>query len=209
MAKNNTSLLTDTPAYKLTNAIYRWCMISLLWALCSLPLITLGAASCAAMGEFSDPENHYGHKLVRDYFRRFRFCFVRSTGLWLMFVILLGLLALDLSFYRQFTGNTGWFLPALAVVLGNLLLGFVRFGCFTAVSQKDADFRSFLKCSGKTMLLCLPIWAVMVALDLAVITTLVQIPYLLFLLILLPGLFSDIHCKLIQMFLRRYEPEEA
>jgi hypothetical protein len=90
-----------------------------------------------------------------------------------------------------------------------ILLGFVRFGCFTIASQEDTGFRSFLKHSGKTMLLCLPIWAVMVALDLAVITTLVRIPYLLFLLVLLPGLLSDIHCKLIQMFLRRYEPEEA
>ena len=209
MAKNNATPLTDTPTYKLTNAIYRWFMISLLWVLCSLPLITMGAASCAAMGEFSKPENYYGHKLVRDYFRRFRSCFVRSTVLWLIFVFLLGLLVLDLSFYRQFTGNTGWFLPALAVVLGNLLLGFVRFSCFTVASQEDTGFRSFLKHAGKTMLLCLPIWAVMVALDLAVITTLVRIPYLLFLLVLLPGLLSDIHCKLIQMFLRRYEPEEA
>lgn len=209
MAKNNAPPLTDTPAYKLTNAIYRWFMISLLWVLCSLPLITMGAASCAAIGEFSNPENYYGHKLVRDYFRRFRSCFVRSTVLWLIFVFLLGLLVLDLSFYRQFTGNTGWFLPALAVVLGNLLLGIIRFATYTAAVTENAGLMILLKQAGKTMLLCLPMWAVMVGMDLAVVTTLIRIPYLLFLLVLLPGLFSDIHCKLIQMFLRRYEPEEA
>ncbi len=209
MAKNQFTPLTDTPAYKLTNAIYRWFMVSLLWFLCSLPVVTMGAASTAALGEFSDPENYYGHRLIRDYFRRFRACFLRSTGLWLLFLASAGVLVLDVSFYRQFTGSSSWFLPALAVILGNLLLGFVRFGCFTAATGDASGFRAFLKQSGAAMLLCLPIWAVMVALDLAVVTTLLRIPYLLFLLVLLPGLLSDIHCKLIQMFLRRYEPEEA
>lgn len=208
MAKTPTPL-TDTPAYKLTNAIYRWFAVSLLWFFCSLPVFTAGAATAAAMGEFSDPENYYGHKLVRDFFCRFRACFLRATGLWLLFLILLGLLVLDISFYRQFTGNTGWFLPSLAVVLGNLLLGFVRFGCYCAAADDAPGLKSLLKRSGRTMLLCLPIWAVMVAMDLALIATLVRIPYLLFLLVLLPGLIADIHCRMIQMFLRRYEPEEA
>lgn len=209
MAKNQRTSLTDTPAYKLTNAIYRWFAVSVLWALCSVPIVTMGAASAAAIGEFSDPENYYGHKLTRDYFRRFRACFFRATALWVMFLLLGGLLALDVSFYRQFTGSTGWVLPAVAAMLGNLLLGVVRFGYFTVVTAEPCGFGALLKQSGKTMLLCLPIWAVMVAIDLVVITTLLRIPYLLFLLVLLPGLYADIHCKLIQMFLRRYESEEA
>lgn len=209
MANNSRTALTDTPVYKLTNGIYRWFAISMLWFFCSLPVITMGAATTAAMGEFSDPENFYGHKLVRDYFARFRSCFVRSTGLWILFLALAGLLVLDLSFYRQFMGGGGWFLPALAVILGNLLLGFVRFGCYCAGSADPAGLKALLKDTGKTMLLCLPIWAVMVGMDLALVTTLIKIPYLLFLVVLLPGLMADIHCRLIRMFLRRYEPEEA
>ena len=207
MAKNRSTPLTDTPAYKLTNAIYRWFIISLLWFVCSLPVVTIGAASAAAMGEFSDPENYYGHKLVRDYFSRFRRCFRYATGLWLLFLVLMGLLALDISFYQQFTGSTGWLLPAVAVLLGNLLLGFVRFGGYAAVDE-HSGFRGFMKQTGKLMLLCLPIWAAMVAIDLAVVTTLISIPYLLFLLVILPGLYADLHCKLIRMFLRRYDPEQ-
>lgn len=209
MAKNNATPLTDTPAYKLTNAIYRWFAVSMLWLLCSLPLVTMGAASAAAIGEFSDPENYYGHKLVRDFFRRFRLCFLRSTGLWLLFLLLTGLLVLDITFYQQLTGSTGWVLPALAAVLVNLLLGYVRFGCYTAAVTENTGMKTLLKQAGKTLLLCLPMWAVMVGMDLAVTVTLVRIPYLLFLLVLLPGLYADIHCKLIQMFLRRYEPDEA
>lgn len=209
MAKNQSTPLTDTPAYKLTNAIYRWFAVSMLWILCSLPIVTIGAASAAAIGEFSDPENYYGHKLVREFFRRFRACFFRTTALWMIFLLLAGLLVLDVSFYRQLASSTGWLISAVAVILGNLMLGVVRFGCFTASTAEADGFWAFLKQSGMTMLLCLPIWAVMVAIDLAVVTTLVRIPYLLFLLVLLPGLCADIHCKLIQMFLRRYESEDV
>lgn len=209
MAKNQSTPLTDTPAYKLTNAIYRWFAVSMLWMLCSLPVVTMGAATAAAVGEFSDPENYYSHKLIREFFRRFRACFFRMTALWVLILLLGGLLVLDVSFYRHFAASSGWLIPAVAVILGNLLLGLFRFGCYTAVTAQVCNFRAFLKLAGKTMLMCLPVWAVMVAIDLAMVTTLVRIPYLLFLLVLIPGLCADVHCKLIQMFLRRYESENA
>ena len=208
MARNQTPL-TDTPAYKLTNAIYRWFAVSMLWLLCSLPVITIGAATAAAMGEFSDPENYYGHKLVKDFFCRFGRCFLRATGLWLLLAALAGLLVLDITFYQQLTGSSGRILPVLAVILGNLLVGFFRFGCYVAATDGEIRLGVLLKKAGKTMLLCLPIWAAMVGVDLAVVTTMIQVPYLMIVLILLPGLFADIHCKLIRMFLRRYEPEQA
>lgn len=207
MAKTPTQL-TDTPAYKLTNAIYRWFAVSALWLLCSLPVLTAGAATAAAMGEFSDPENYYGHKLVRDYFRRFRACFLPATLLWLMALVLAILLILDVTFYQQFTGSTGWILPALALVLGNLVLDFFRFGCYSAAVTENTGFRQLLKDTGRTAVLCLPIFAIMAAMDLALLTTFVQIPYLLFLLVLLPGFCADIHCRLIRAFLRRYETAE-
>lgn len=208
MAKINPTSLTDTPAYKLTNGIYRWFVISQLWLLCSLPLVTIGAAGCAALGEFSDPENFYQHKLVRGYFRRFGQCFVQSTLLWLLFAAALGLLILDVTFYQQFTGNTGWGLPVTALVIGNVLLGYTRFGFYRIASGHKVGFGTLLKESGKMMLMCLPMWAVMAAVDMVVLSTLIQIPYLLVLLVVLPGIYANVHCMLIQRFMRRYEPEE-
>lgn len=208
MTKNQSASFTDTPLYKLTNAIYRWFAVSMLWVLCSIPLITIGAATASAMGEFSDPENCEGHGLVRDYFRRFHSCFFRGTALWVLFVLLIGLLVLDLSFYRQLTGSTGWVLPGAAGILGNLLLCFFRFCCFTAAHGRTGGFRALLRQGGRTMLLCLPVCALMVAMDLVGVTTMVKIPCLLVMLLVLPGFYADMHCRLIQMFLRRYESEE-
>ncbi len=208
MANKKSTPLTETPAYKLTNAIYRWFVVSLLWILCSFPLFTIGAATTAAIGEFSDPENYYSHKLIREYFRRFKRCFSKTTLIWLMVLALSLLLVLDVSFYRQFVGNGSWIFPAIMAVLGNLMLGIFRFSCYVASKMEACSVKSLVMQSVKLMLCCLPIWAVMVAMDLAMITTFFRIPYLLFLIVLLPGIYSDIHSKLIGMFLKRFETEE-
>lgn len=208
MAKINSTSLTDTPAYKLTNGIYRWLVISLLWLLCSIPVVTMGAASCAALGEFSEPEHFYQHELVTGYFQRFRHCFVQGTILWLLFLGLLGLLIFDVTFYRQFTGNTGWGLTVGAIVVGNLLLGYVRFGCYRIASGHKERLGTLLRLSGKLMVMCLPVWAVMAAGDLVVLSMLIRVPYLLVLLVLLPGIYANVHCMLIQHFMRRYKHAE-
>lgn len=207
MAKINTPL-TDTPAYKLTNGIYRWLIISLLWLLCSIPVVTVGAATCAALSEFADPEHFYQHKLVREYFRRLRQYFVQGTLMWGLLVAALGLLFVDVTFYQQFIGNPGWGIAVAALVIGNLLLCFARFGFYRIATEEAVGFGLLLKQSGKMMLMCLPMWAVMAAIDMVVVSTLIQIPYLLVVVVLLPGLYANVHCMLIQRFMRRYEVDE-
>ena len=207
MAKNN-RVLTDTPAYKLTNGIYRWLVISLLWLLCSIPVVTVGAATCAALGEFADPDNFYQHKLVRGFFRRFAQCFVQGTLLWVLLLVALGLLFVDVTFYQQFSGNSGWGATVTALVIGNLLLCYARFGFFRIATEEPVSFGQLLKQSVKMLLMCLPMWAVMAAIDMVVISTLIRIPYFLIVLVLLPGLYANVHCMLIQRFMRRYETDE-
>ena len=208
MAKINTKSLTDTPIYKLTNGIYRWFTVSLLWLLCSLPLVTIGAATAAALGEFSDPENNDAHPLVREFFKRFARCFAQGTAVWLGFLVLLMLLVVDVTFYQQFTGSTHWAFPVVALVLGNLLLGYARFAFFCIAATEKTKLTELLKRAGRTLLMCLPMWAIMVGMDLVVVTTLIRVPYLLIGILVLPGVYANVHCMLIQKFLKRYETED-
>lgn len=205
MAENPRIALTDTPLYRITSSISRWFAVSLLWLLCSLPIVTMGAATAAAMEASRDPEGGSPQGLVKGYFCSFRRHFFRATGLWLLTLAALALLVLDAVFYWQMMKSLPWLLPAAAVILGNLMLGFFRFGCFAMVSRESTGWKPFLKQTAGTMVLCLPVWAVMVALDLVVVTTLTRIPYLLVGILILPGLYANLHCRLIQAFLQRYE----
>ena len=205
MAENPRTSITDTPLYRMTNSIYRWFAVSMLWLLCSLPIVTIGAATAAAMEAFLDPEDGSPQGLAKAYFCSFRKNFPRATALWLLTLAALALLVLDAVFYQQMMESLPWLLPAAAVILGNLLLGLFRFGCFAMVSREGTGLTALWKQAAGTMARCLPVWAVMVALDLVMVTTLMHIPYLWVCLVILPGLYANVHCRLIQSFLRRYE----
>lgn len=68
--------------------------INLLWLLCSLPLFTIGASSCAMLACLTamQQEEDCGAKV---FFRAFRLHFGRATALWLLAVFMGAMLALD------------------------------------------------------------------------------------------------------------------
>ena len=68
--------------------------INLLWLLCSLPLFTIGASTCAMLACLTamQQEEDCGAKV---FFRAFRLHFGRATALWLLTVFLGAMLALD------------------------------------------------------------------------------------------------------------------
>lgn len=206
MAKTPASL-ADSPAYKISNGVYRWLMVSLLWLLCSLPIVTVGAATVAGLGEFSDPENREAHPLVRDFFRRFRESLGCGTALWLSFLVLAALLVVDVTFYQQLSGSQGMWMPLAALVLGMVLLGLLRFSLSCVSRDPELTLKKALGAGFRTMVLCLPMWAMMVVMDLVVLTMLVQFPYLLVVLLLLPGIYCNVHAMLIRKGLARYDQE--
>ena len=68
--------------------------INLLWLLCSLPLFTIGASSCAMLACLTamQQEEDCGAKVFS---RAFRLHFGRATALWLLAVFMGAMLALD------------------------------------------------------------------------------------------------------------------
>lgn len=192
--------LTDTPLYRLTDALSRWFLVSILWLVCSLPLVTVGASTKATLMVFGSGEGD--DSIGRRFFRGFRTGFFRITGLWLAGGVLEALLWLDALFYRQIFGNDSGILTGMVMIIGFFLLNFFRFICYCAGNTGGSVVALFKKAVW-TMLICLPAVGIMAAMDLVAVTALVRIPGLLFLIILLPGFFADMHSRLISSFVAR------
>lgn len=190
--------LADTPLYRLTAALSRWFVVSILWLVCSLPIVTLGAATKASLAVFT-LEECAQTGTTQKFFRAFRDGFGRVTVLWLLTLALMVLLGLDVLFYRHLSGGSGAVLTGIVLLLGNLLLNFFRFGCFCA-AETPVGFGTLLRKAGLTMLGCLPVVSIFAAMDLFLFVTLVNIPYLLFLIVILPGLLAYAHSRLIRGF---------
>ena len=97
------------------------CVVILLWLVCSLPVITIGASTTALFGytlKLTRDEEGY---VVRTFLRGFRKNFVRSTVLWMGVLAAGGVLVLDL-YYCQFLNISDGLKMGLRTALGSLTL---------------------------------------------------------------------------------------
>ncbi len=77
----------------------------LLWLLCSLPLVTVGAASTALYYCVVKCIRHERGRLVKSFFSAFRRDFKTATLLWLIFLAAALILAADVFAFRRMTGG--------------------------------------------------------------------------------------------------------
>lgn len=82
-----------------------------------------------------------------------------------------------------------------------------RFTCYRLAAGEDGSVRAVLKQGALTMVLCLPVLAIMTAMDLVVFATVTRVPYLLVAFVILPGVYADVHSRLIRAFLCRAQAQ--
>lgn len=70
-------------------------LISIVWLVCSLPIITIGAANTALFRVAMDWMRYREGCTVKDFFKAFRNNFKKATILWLVLLLLLIFIAID------------------------------------------------------------------------------------------------------------------
>ena len=81
------------------NRLWDLICVSILWFVCSVPLITLGAASTAAYYTCAKVLRHHNGHIFGEFFRCFRREFRQSTLLTLILAALLAVLVLDCVYF--------------------------------------------------------------------------------------------------------------
>ena len=96
--------------------------VGLLWLVCSLPLVTVGAASCSAYYTMTKTVRGYGGYVIREFFRSFRDNFLQATVLWLIYAVSLAVVSADLylSLGMRESISAAW--PEAVMVFRCLLL---------------------------------------------------------------------------------------
>lgn len=177
-------------------------ILSLLWLVCSLPIITLGAAS-AAMCDLSEQTlNGEGRQLLRGFFGAVKKHFKTATGLWLAILSVCILFVLDFLFYVWATGNS----TLASVLMGVLLLmGAVFAICllwvYPYLVRKESKFVETAKMSLILGFLNIGWSLLMLALDIGLIILSI---YVSFLIPFVPGLMTLVNSLCIRQALRKY-----
>lgn len=114
--------LFDNPIVNGIGRIADFVVLNLLWVLCSIPIITIGASTTAlytVMLKIVKNEEGY---LVKGFFKAFRDNFKQSTVIWLVFLALGIVLLVDFSALRLMSANVAGIMQILLMLMGALLI---------------------------------------------------------------------------------------
>jgi len=178
-------------------------LLGLLWVLCSLPVITGGAATAAACCVSRKLCTGEDVKLISGFFRAFRREFGLATKLWLLVLGVGAVLAVDVYVYFTVAPDS----PLLLGFMGLLVLVYLICLCwmypYTAVFQ-GGSLRT-VKMSFLLGMSNLGWSAVMLAVDLGLCVLTLYAP---FLTPFLPGLFTLTASLVTGRAFRKYLPKE-
>ena len=115
--------LIENPIVQGIGKIADFVILNLLWLLCSLPIITIGASTTALYSVMLKLVKNEEGYVVRGFLKAFRENFKQSTLIWLIFLLLWLILIVDFSSLKFMPENIGGILQILFLVISGLLVG--------------------------------------------------------------------------------------
>lgn len=111
----------DNPIMRGMGRLADFIILNILWVICSIPIITIGASTTAlytVMLKLVKNEEGY---IARGFFKAFKENFKQSTVMWLIFLLLGIIFAVDFASIKLMPDKTGGILQILFLFMGALL----------------------------------------------------------------------------------------
>lgn len=179
-------------------------LLGLLWLLFSLPVVTLGAATAAALSYGIPRLEEKEGGLLATFWEHFRKHFKAATLLWLPMLAIAALIAVNAVFY--YTAGGPLAVVGLGVCFaGTALLLAAQDFCFALVLWAPEGWAGTLKRALWLGLRHFPWVLLMLAADAALGAGALFLPVLW---IVFPGLSMLVHCVCVRHVLKRYEETE-
>lgn len=131
----------DSPFYRFMWKLVQLLWLNLLWFLCSLPLVTLGASTTAlyyvAMKMAKDQEGY----IARDFFKAFQMNFKQATVIWLILAPIGIVLGVNLLYYWILDYDSSLFIRVVFTVL-TAIYSMVCLFVFPALAKFENSIRN-------------------------------------------------------------------
>ena len=189
--------------YKFCFSVCKWFLVSLLFYLCSIPVFTIGTAGCTAVAEFRDGAQDI-RDIFRSWFSHFARYFKKTVPFFLLFLLVLCLLILNLSFYNQFAASGSvlyYSMMGINIVLILTAVSLLRFYNYEVTLETDVSFKQRVRNAFLRMMKCLPAAGMLCLLDIALAATLAAAASVVTpILFIYPGIHAFLTCLLIAWF---------
>lgn len=115
----------DSPFMKKMTLLTNLIILNILWLVCSLPIITAGAATSAMYSVLFSYRREGTDSVVKPFFLAFRKCLKQSTVFWVIFLLLAAVLLFDALYLLSLKGTILWLPFALVVILAVIAASYV------------------------------------------------------------------------------------
>lgn len=79
-------------------------LLGCIWFLCSLPIFTIGASTCALNSCMKNEIHHLQQNIIKDYFSLFKKYFKTATLLWVIHLVAIIIAIFEFIYYQKRTG---------------------------------------------------------------------------------------------------------
>ena len=97
----------DNPVWKYLGHIFDAVWLTVLWTVCSLPIITIGASTTALFYVAAKIVKDEEGTVAKQFFASFRANFKQATAIWLIMAVIGTVLGVNLWFYSQVDNSFG------------------------------------------------------------------------------------------------------
>lgn len=115
----------DNPLWRFMGKLADLMLLNLLWIICSIPIVTMGASTTAVyyvtLKLVKDEEGY----TAKSFFKSFKENFKQSTIMWLMILVVCVILGVDLRLYISAMGSGGNLQRVMAILFFSLAVIFV------------------------------------------------------------------------------------
>ena len=133
----------DNPVWKYLGKLWDAIWLTILWGVCSLPIITIGAASTAvsyvALKVMKDEEG----SITKQFFHSFKQNFKQATFLWIGMILLSVVFCVNFWFYYQLNNAFSKVFMIVLLVLTVILLMVIHY-LFFVLSRFDNSLKNLL-----------------------------------------------------------------
>ena len=131
----------DSAFGRATETVLNLVILNVLWLICSLPIITIGASGAALYSVLFKMVEDKDTRITRQFFAAFRGNARRATGIWLILLVVIGLCAFDLCFAEWMDS----FLWKMVAVLGLQIVGMICTFLFPLLARYENTWRNQLR----------------------------------------------------------------
>jgi len=184
-------------------------ILSFMWILFSIPLITVGAATSAmfyvSTRRISDREGY----ITRDFWTAFKANFVRSTLLWLLFSVVMGILIFNVWLISiggaaafDFSGWTSFIFPAQFIFLVQFI--FISIYAFPLTARFEMSFWQTIK---NSFMMANRHFLTSFSCAVLLITIIFASLYFVIFIFAAPGVYAILSSYMIMRVFKKYRPE--